>query len=395
MAVEAVFGGTVVWHSEIDKAASKVLAHRYPDVPNLGDITQVDWADVPPIDILSLGFPCQDVSAAGKRAGIKQGTRSGLWSVAADAIEALQPRIVVVENVRGLLSATAHRMESGDPTVGNGAGRPVLRAAGAVLGDLADLGYDAQWATVAAGDVGAPHRRERVFVVAYARGGGCDGGFTGATISTGGFTNGGEPALAFYRDEETTSQEVDLLPTPTAEPFRSRSGDRIGELGLAGVVQTLLPTPSTHDTTGARKPEQIDRMVKPFSNLNDTAVNELLSTPQARDSKGAPKDDFNNNCLPRDIIECDQAWGKYETSIRRWEALTRPAPKPTEPGVSGLKRPRLNPAFSEWMMGWPEGWCTAPEIGITRKDQLKIVGNGVCPQQAAAALRYLVQVAAI
>jgi hypothetical protein len=134
-------------------------------------------------------------------------------------------------------------------------------------------------------------------------------------------------------------------------------------------------------------------MVKPFSNLNDTAVNELLSTPQARDSKGAPKDDFNNNCLPRDIIECDQAWGKYEPAVRRWEALTRPAPKPTEPGVSGLKRPRLNPAFSEWMMGWPEGWCTAPEIGITRKDQLKIVGNGVVPQQAAAALRYLMAVA--
>lgn len=135
-------------------------------------------------------------------------------------------------------------------------------------------------------------------------------------------------------------------------------------------------------------------MDKPFSNLNDTAVNELLSTPQARDSKGAPKDDFNNNCLPRDIIECDQAWGKYEPAVRRWEALTRPSPKPTEPGVSGLKRPRLNPAFSEWMMGWPAGWCTAPEIGITRKDQLKIVGNGVCPQQAAAALRYLLQVAA-
>ncbi len=403
MAVEHVFGGTVVWHSEIDKAASKVLAHRYPDVPNLGDITQVDWADVPAVDILSLGFPCQDVSAAGKRAGIKQGTRSGLWSVAADAIEALQPRIVVVENVRGLLSATAHRMESDDPTVGNGAGRPVLRAAGAVLGDLADLGYDAQWATVAAGDVGAPHRRERVFIVATDTGSERHGGqqntgmvgrLGGAEASSARERERARP-FASYRDEETTSQEVDLLPTPTAEPFRSRSGDRIGELGLAGVVQTLLPTPSTHDTTGARTPEQIDRMVKPFSNLNDTAVNELLSTPQARDSKGAPKDDFNNNCLPRDIIECDQAWGKYEPAVRRWEALTRPAPKPTEPGVSGLKRPRLNPAFSEWMMGWPEGWCTAPEIGITRKDQLKIVGNGVCPQQASAALRYLVQVAAI
>jgi DNA (cytosine-5)-methyltransferase 1 len=65
-------------------------------------------------------------------------------------------------------------MESDDPTVGNGAGRPVLRAAGAVLGDLADLGYDAQWATVAAADVGAPHRRERVFIVAAVAD--CEGG---------------------------------------------------------------------------------------------------------------------------------------------------------------------------------------------------------------------------
>jgi DNA (cytosine-5)-methyltransferase 1 len=432
MAVEHVFGGTVVWHSEIDKAASKVLAHRYPDVPNLGDITQVDWADVPAVDILSLGFPCQDVSAAGKRAGIKQGTRSGLWSVAADAIEALQPRIVVVENVRGLLSATAHRMESDDPTVGNGAGRPVLRAAGAVLGDLADLGYDAQWATVAAGDVGAPHRRERVFIVATDTGSERHGGqqntgmvgrLGGAEASSARERERARP-FASYRDEETTSQEVDLLPTPVVtDSFGARNstawrsnpnhniciGDTLtdvmwklaaerGDMDLpTGPTRggLLLPTPSTNDTTGARTPEQIDRMVKPFSNLNDTAVNELLSTPQARDSKGAPKDDFNNNCLPRDIIECDQAWGKYEPAVRRWEALTRPAPKPTEPGVSGLKRPRLNPAFSEWMMGWPEGWCTAPEIGITRKDQLKIVGNGVCPQQAAAALRYLVQVAAI
>ncbi len=440
MAVEAVFGGTVVWHSEIDKAASKVLAHRYPDVPNLGDITQVDWADVPAVDILSLGFPCQDVSAAGKRAGIKQGTRSGLWSVAADAIEALQPRIVVVENVRGLLSATAHRMESDDPTVGNGAGRPVLRAAGAVLGDLADLGYDAQWATVAAGDVGAPHRRERVFIVATDTGSERHGGqqntgmvgrLGGAEASSARERERARP-FASYRDEETTSQEVDLLPTPTCQDGKNNAGPSQFERNTLplnaevmllpkakadngwceqcwvdyespaclcdefGYVQRpLLPTPSTHDTTGARRPEQLDRMVKPFSNLNDTAVNELLSTPQAPDSKGAPKDDFNNNCLPRDIIECDQAWGKYEPAVRRWEALTRPAPKPTEPGVSGLKRPRLNPAFSEWMMGWPEGWCTAPEIGITRKDQLKIVGNGVCPQQASAALRYLVQVAAI
>jgi DNA (cytosine-5)-methyltransferase 1 len=133
-------------------------------------------------------------------------------------------------------------------------------------------------------------------------------------------------------------------------------------------------------------------MSKAFSNLNDTAVNELLSTPQSRDAKGAPKDGFNNSCLPRDIIACDQSWGKYEQSIRRWEAITRVAPKPTEPGVAGKKQPRLYAPFSEWMMGWPESWCTDPAIGINRRDQLRIIGNGVVPQQAEAALRHLIEV---
>lgn len=175
LAVAEVFGGEIVWHAEVDKAASKVLAHRFPGVPNLGDVSQVNWANWKPmlqVDVLCGGFPCQDVSAAGKRAGIKQGTRSGLWSVFAEAIDVLRPQWVVIENVRGLLSATAQRtvedagdsLESAAGVMGNGAGRPVLRAMGAVLGDLWDCGYDAQWATVAAADIGAPHRRERVFI---------------------------------------------------------------------------------------------------------------------------------------------------------------------------------------------------------------------------------------
>ena len=84
------------------------------------------------------------------------------------------------------------------------------------------------------------------------------------------------------------------------------------------------------------------------------------------------------------------AWGKYEPAIRRWEQLTRPAPEPTEPNKNG--NPRLAAAFSECLMGWPDGWVTDPAIGISRNDQLRIVGNGVCPQQAWAALRYLLAV---
>lgn len=135
-------------------------------MPNYRDVTEVDWNEVPPVDILCGGFPCQDVSAAGRKAGIAAGTRSGLWSYFAEAIDVLRPQYVVIENVRGLLSAKATRTR--------GLGQPdsdvVLRAGGAVVGDLADIGYDARWLTLAAGAVGAPHKRERVFILAHPAG---------------------------------------------------------------------------------------------------------------------------------------------------------------------------------------------------------------------------------
>lgn len=82
-----------------------------------------------------------------------------------------------------------------------------------------------------------------------------------------------------------------------------------------------------------------------------------------------------------------ERWETYAPAIARWEKLTRTAPAPTEPNRNG--RPRLSAAFSEWMMGWPEGHVTDPAIGISRNDQLRIIGNGVVPQQAAAALTML------
>lgn len=325
MAVQAVFGGEIVWHAEIDEAASKLLAHRFPNVPNLGDVTQVNWNAVERIDILCGGFPCQDVSAAGKRAGIKAGTRSGLWSVFAETIDELRPRLVVIENVRGLLSATAHRngedeefggVESDTAVVGNGASRPILRAAGAVLGDLADLRYDAQWATVAAASVGAPHRRERVFILA-------------TDTASNGWDEGWPESARLQRGFDAAvsgDKPVDLLPTPRSSDCFGAGQHGRGGMDLRTTV-SLLPTP----------------------------------------------------------------WGKYAPAIHRWEQLTRPAPKPTEPNKNG--KPRLAAPFSEWMMGWPEGWVTDPKIGLSRTDQLRIVGNGVCPQQAASALMTLLQYA--
>lgn len=81
-------------------------------------------------------------------------------------------------------------------------------------------------------------------------------------------------------------------------------------------------------------------------------------------------------------------WGAYESAIRQWErVLGRPAPHPTEVGKSG--KPRLAPSFVEWMMGLPEAWVTDDALGLSRSAQLHALGNGVVPQQAAAALRTL------
>jgi len=109
LAVEHVFNANTVWFSELNEPVARVFSRHWPGAPNLGDITSIDWSQVEPVDILIGGFPCQDVSTVGKRAGLAPGTRSGLWAHMAAAIDALQPEWVVIENVRGLLSSPATR----------------------------------------------------------------------------------------------------------------------------------------------------------------------------------------------------------------------------------------------------------------------------------------------
>lgn len=156
-------GSTLAWHCENDEAPSAILAHHWPDVPNLGDIQKVNWEEVEKVDIVVGSSPCQDLSAAGRKAGMSEGTRSNLWVNMREAVEILKPKYVFWENVKGVRSAKAKSesdLEQGDGQVGN------LRALGRVLGDLTEIGYDVQWETVRAADVLAPHGRERVFVLA-------------------------------------------------------------------------------------------------------------------------------------------------------------------------------------------------------------------------------------
>ena len=137
-------GFEIAWQVEIDPYCQRVLAKHWPHVQRYGDIQSVDWGTVEPVDVLCGGFPCQDISLAGKGAGLA-GERSGLWFEYAKAIEALTPRYVIIENVAALRS----------------------RGLDQVLGSLAALGYDAEWHCIPASAVGAPHRRDRVWIIAY------------------------------------------------------------------------------------------------------------------------------------------------------------------------------------------------------------------------------------
>jgi DNA (cytosine-5)-methyltransferase 1 len=132
------------WQIENDRFCRKLLAVHFPNALRYGNIKHVRPEDLEPVDIVSGGFPCQDVSNAGYRVGMA-GARSGLWSELYRLVCHLRPRILVVENVTGLL----------------------VRGLGRVLGDLAAIGYDAEWDCFSAAEFGAPHRRTRVFVIAY------------------------------------------------------------------------------------------------------------------------------------------------------------------------------------------------------------------------------------
>jgi len=170
LAVEEVFGAELAWVSEWEAAPSKILAHHWPNVPNYGDVTKIDWAAIEPVDIISGGSPCQDLSLAGKRRGMTDGTRSNLWESMREGIATIKPKYVVWENVRGAVSAEAisvSDMEHREGFLGERRGH--LRALGRVLGDLADLGYDAEWRGLRAAGVGAPHGRFRVFILAAHR----------------------------------------------------------------------------------------------------------------------------------------------------------------------------------------------------------------------------------
>ena len=549
VAVQAVLGGTVAWHCENNEAASKLLTHHHPHIPNLGDITTVDWTRVEPVDVLTGGFPCTDVSAAGRQEGMFDGTRSGLWSEYATAIRHLQPKLVIIENVRGLftsrgapptpelLAAWAElakcdrivqlinskhgkavreqktfwiRQHATDRArimgrrkravvAARRADARIVRAIGAVVGTLASLGYDAEWHSIRASDVGAPHERWRVFLVAentdrstrcqrrqsapgQAQGGRAWPDFGGSSRTRtaaavehadgrgrgqGWFSGVGRevgPGGDYSGDPATPA---DASPRPAADTAHvghergrgtraGRPGPADSRLGTAPDTastrfggtedggadsgdegtrcrgaefernrgpRTDADTPrfgrderrpeptrhsggphaplSGHATTPHTGSVGLDRResvegerrdapvrVETRSDPSDSGISRNETPPHTdmRDSNGRATAGQQRQAGPS-VRSAVLDWGVYRPAIERWErVLDRPAPPPTVLAPKGGQR--LSPAFVEWLMGAPEGWVTAVP-GISRNDQLKILGNAVVAQQAEAALKLL------
>ncbi|WP_409497216.1 DNA cytosine methyltransferase [Amycolatopsis sp. cmx-11-12] len=438
LAVIAAFGqARTAWVADPDRHVSAILAARMPGVRNLGDITTTDWTEVEPVDVIVVGFPCQDISSAGRGAGIRKGTRSGLWHQVVAAVRHLRPALLVVENVAAL------RWRKGGLDV--------------VLGDLAEIGYDACWTSVRASDIGAPHRRDRVFLVAYP---------AGSTFTTGvadpdrrgrpfiseqdghaddeagaagrhdadrcrpaatdsaserrqprrlltGIPQGGRASGDLARcgddvpadsDEQQSQRRrgpcrlvASAGATPKQEDQRQRHGHAAVNRGEAPADHASRPYRSRPGSGAASLDRRSDLGAGGRTSLADTSCGWQPQQPDrgggvpigpragtgCRDRSGDPADRTRD--LERSAVSVAPQvdWGIYGPAIRRWEAIRGlAAPHPTEPGKNG--RVRLSPAFVEWIMGLDAGWVT--DLDLPRTAQLRALGNGVVPQQAAYAL---------
>ena len=293
LAVEAYFNAETIWCAEFDKYASQVVQERF-GIPNHGNIKEIDWATLPEIDVLTAGYPCQPFSHAGQRKGTDDPRH--IYPFIKEAVSILRPRVVILENVRGHLSLGFKE----------------------VLGDLAKNGYDARWQIVRASDVGAPHQRARLFIIAYPS----SKGLQRPRHSPNDPTNG------FITDTDSYAR---------AQPRRATSCLSATSVGLQrgqDKRQTRCECGScseiASDTNNTRRIGLMQRSSQRFNSSDEMCVQDI----------------------PPTLVE-----GK------------------------------LNAKFVEYMMGLPSGWVT--DLDLSRSQQLKMLGNGVVPQQAYYALELL------
>jgi DNA (cytosine-5)-methyltransferase 1 len=318
--LEKTKGFKTIWFCETDKYASNVLKKHWPEVPNLGDVTGIEWGGITRPDMLVGGFPCQDISNAGKRAGI-DGEKSGLWKEYERAIRILRPRLILIENVSAL----------------------TYRGLNVVLADLAESGYDAQWDCLPAAAVGAPHRRDRLFIVAYPKHDGLtpckERGCSGTRSLSGGQEEPEKEEASFNRELERTS----CVPEDVAHPNSKRCKESKHE---------ERPRPETRTSEGSGS----------LPNTTSKGLERKFRTePEGRRARLA-------NCC-EDASDTDSP---------------RTAPSRANPRM-GWKRESLS-HFRETI--GRDQWDVEPNVGRVahgiskRVDRLRCLGNAVVPQVA-------------
>jgi DNA (cytosine-5)-methyltransferase 1 len=296
MAVEAYFNAEIVWCAEFDKYASQLIQQKLGYF-NYGNIKKINWADVEPIDILTAGYPCQPFSSAGNRQGSNDARH--LWPYIKEAIGILRPRYVVLENVRGHLSLGFKE----------------------VLASLASIGYDARWKIVRASDVGAPHQRARVFVIAYPVGFGCQ--------------------------DQLCNKESDQF------------------------VDSIIA--------------DSDCDAHPQSRRTDRGLSEQSQRLRIGQDQRKTRYEYRNGGQVVTNSDYSRRFGSMQRLQSRFNSRSEMSMQTAPNTLDQLGR--LNPEFVEYMMGLPNGWVT--DVGLSRSQQLKMLGNGVVPQQAYYALQLL------
>lgn len=311
-------GMTTVAFCEIDAKARLVLKKHWPDVSVFEDITTLTKADIhDEIDIIAGGFPCQDISLAGKGAGLA-GARSGLWSEFHRLIAEIRPRYAVIENVSALRN----------------------RGLDTVLRSLAEIGYDAEWHCIPASAVGAPHRRDRVWIVAY-------------------------PASK-QRDGSNNNAGIIL-----GQQSFSKSGNGGGTRNVAD--------PASQRRDGGRARAELagrDELADCGQTLSDPASNGRIEGLTFGGGRNGGTGEGPEHRLGHDsqtLADCTRA--RLEGHAGDGEVVGDEGPdgSTTETGLCGGEHP-----------GW--WWAVEPDVGRVangvpkRVDRLKQLGNAVVPQ---------------
>jgi DNA (cytosine-5)-methyltransferase 1 len=337
----------VIGHSEIDKYASDVLRYNYPNIKNYGDITKINWDTVPDFDLLVGGSPCQDLSVAGKRAGI-DGQRSGLFRNYCDALCKKKPAYFIWENVKGVMSSNQGR----DFAI--------------ILTEMAEAGYSLWWQVLNAKDFGVPQNRERIFIV--------------------GTRNGSPREILFERRENKTN--IEQVNNPV------HSNDRVyNPSGISPTLNTMQG--------GDRQPFITTGVIdhETFREREDTATTIDANYAKGHDNHGARTMvqvrrqplrflDRNQKNIEGDYaftVDTTNTGGiKIARTIRVGGAKSPHGSKQNWDSYEIENRiRRLTPIECERLMSWPDDWTKygKKEDGavyeMSDSQRYKMCGNGV------------------